>query len=98
MRARVGDREFPASCCTESAGSSGGGKTMSDSYVIEVSSKNSSKTAGIVVRDKSGFRFFASNHDFDSLEGRYFRSAREAERAAIHFMQTRDEKAREKVA
>jgi hypothetical protein len=83
---------------TGSVGSSGGGKTMFDSYVIEVSSK----TAGIVVRDKSGFRFFASNHDFDSLEGRYFRSAREAERAAILFLQTKDnnkdDKAREKVA
>ncbi|WP_315838192.1 hypothetical protein [Bradyrhizobium prioriisuperbiae] len=71
---------------------------MSDSYVIEVSSK----TAGIVVRDKSGFKFFASNHDFNSLEGRYFRSAREAERAAILFIQAKDnnkdDRARDKVA
>jgi hypothetical protein len=51
---------------------------MSDSYIIEVSSQ----TAGIVVRDKTGYRFFAANRDFNSLEGRYFRSAREAERAA----------------
>lgn len=79
---------------------------MSDSYVIEVSSKigskTSSKTAGIVVRDKTGFRFFAANQDFNSLEGRYFRSAREAERAAIVFMQAKDDrkddKSREKVA
>ncbi len=65
------------------------GLTVSDSYVIEVSSE----TAGIVVRDKSGFRFFAANHDFYSLEGRYFRSAREAERAATRFKQSREEKA-----
>lgn len=54
---------------------------MSDSYIIEVSSK----AAGIVVRDKAGYRFFAANHDFNCLEGRYFRSAREAERAATQF-------------
>ena len=54
---------------------------MSDTYIIEVSSK----AAGIVVRDGGGFRFFAATHDFNALEGRYFRSAREAERAAIRF-------------
>jgi hypothetical protein len=51
---------------------------MSDSYIIEVKSK----TAGIVVRDRMGYRFFAADNDFNSLEGRYFRTAREAERAA----------------
>ena len=60
---------------------------MSDSYIIEVHSR----TAGIVVRDteKSGYRFFAASHDFNSLEGQYFRSAREAERAAIRFTSER---------
>ena len=38
--------------------------------------------AGIVTRDARGFRFFSSERLFDSLEGRQFRSAREAERAA----------------
>jgi hypothetical protein len=51
---------------------------MSDSYVIEVSSQ----TAGIVVRDASGYQFFAASHEFNPLEGQVFRSAREAERAA----------------
>jgi hypothetical protein len=51
---------------------------MSDSYIIEVSSE----AAGIVVRDKSGFRFFAATHRFNPLDGRVFKSAREAERAA----------------
>lgn len=60
---------------------------MADSYIIEVSSK----PAGIVVRDDTGYRFFAATHAFDSLEGRYFRSARDAERAAIRFDQERRE-------
>lgn len=54
---------------------------MSDTYIIEVSSQ----AAGIVVREKMGFRFFAASHRFNSLEGRLFRSAREAERAATQF-------------
>jgi hypothetical protein len=59
---------------------------MSDSYIIEISSK----AAGIVVRDAAGYRFFAANQDFTSLEGRYFRSAREAERAATRFQLNRE--------
>lgn len=51
---------------------------MSQAYIIEVESR----TAGIVARDESGFRFFSSERIFDGLEGRQFRSAREAERAA----------------
>jgi hypothetical protein len=52
---------------------------MSDTYIIEVLSK----AAGIVVRDLGGYRFFAASHRFNSMEGRLFRTAREAERAAI---------------
>jgi len=51
---------------------------MSDTYIIEVSSK----PAGIVVRGPDGFMFFAASHRFNALEGRLFRNAREAERAA----------------
>src|ERR1700756_3111533 len=51
---------------------------MSDTYIIEVSSQ----AAGIVVRDRGGFRFFAATHRFNALEGQVFRNAREAERAA----------------
>ena len=51
---------------------------MSDSYIIEVGSW----PAGIVVRDPQGFRFFAASNRFNRLEGRVFRNAREAERAA----------------
>jgi len=51
---------------------------MSNAYVIEVGSH----TAGIVTRDERGYRFFSSDRIFDGLEGREFRSARDAERAA----------------
>ena len=52
---------------------------MSDAYIIEVGSQ----AAGIVVRGADGFRFFASSHRFNSMEGQLFRSADEAERAAL---------------
>jgi hypothetical protein len=55
---------------------------MSDSYIIEVLSK----AAGIVVRDLGGYRFFAASHRFNSMEGQLFRTAREAERAAIRLV------------
>jgi hypothetical protein len=55
---------------------------MSDTYIIEVSSQ----AAGIVVRDPGGYRFFAATHRFNALEGRLFRNAREAERAAIQLV------------
>jgi hypothetical protein len=51
---------------------------MFDNYIIEVRSE----AAGIVVRDGRGFRFFAAHAAFHALEGQFFRSAREAERAA----------------
>lgn len=55
---------------------------MSDSYIIEVSSE----AAGIVVRDKTGFRFFAASNRFNPLDGRVFKNAREAERAATQVL------------
>jgi hypothetical protein len=55
---------------------------MSDTYIIEVSSE----AAGIVVRDKAGFRFFAATRRFNPLDGRIFKSARDAERAATRFL------------
>ncbi len=51
---------------------------MSDTYIIEVGSQ----AAGIVVRDRDGYRFFAASHRFNPIEGQVFRNAREAERAA----------------
>jgi hypothetical protein len=52
---------------------------MPDSYIIEVSSQ----AAGIVVRDASGYRFFAASRPFYRLDGRLFRSAADAQRAAV---------------
>jgi len=51
---------------------------MRNAYIIEIQNR----TAGIVARDAQGFRFFSSERIFDSLDGRQFRSARAAERAA----------------
>ena len=51
---------------------------MSKAYIIEVHHR----TAGIVMGDGRGFRFFSSDRAFDRLEGHEFRSARDAERAA----------------
>lgn len=59
---------------------------MSDTYIIEVSSE----AAGIVVRDKSGFQFFAATRRFNPLDGRIFKSAREAERAATRVLAGRN--------
>lgn len=51
---------------------------MFQAYIIEIHDR----AAGIVTRHARGFRFFSSERLFDSLEGREFRSVREAERAA----------------
>ena len=51
---------------------------MPKAYIIEVHNR----TAGIVAGDERGFTFFSSDRAFDRLDGRDFRSAREAERAA----------------
>ena len=51
---------------------------MSKAYIIEIHDR----TAGIVAGDERGFTFFSSERAFDRLDGRDFRSAREAERAA----------------
>lgn len=54
-------------------------------FVIEIRNR----TAGIVAGDGAGFRFFSSERAFDSLEGRHFRSARHAERAARALLESR---------
>lgn len=55
---------------------------MSDTYIIEVSNQ----AAGIVIRDRGGYRFFAASHRFNALEGQLFRNARDAERAALRLI------------
>jgi hypothetical protein len=55
---------------------------MSDSYIIEVSSQ----AAGIVVRETSGYRFFAASQPFYRLDGRVFRHVVDAQRAAMQLV------------
>ncbi len=62
---------------------------MSKTYIIEVGSVS----AGIVVRDRAGFRFFSASRPFSSLDGKLFRSARDAERAAMKCAQLREAQA-----
>jgi len=68
-----------------STGRSGERTDMNQAYIIEIESR----TAGIVARDDRGYRFFSSDRIFDGLEGREFRSARDAERAARTLLQQR---------
>ncbi|MGF6313642.1 hypothetical protein ABIB82_007817 [Bradyrhizobium sp. i1.8.4] len=58
---------------------------MSQAYVIEVSDR----TAGIVVREERGFRFFSSERDLARIDGAHFGSARAAERAARTLIERR---------
>jgi hypothetical protein len=58
---------------------------MSDAYVIEVRSA----PAGLVVRDRGRFRFFAATDAFLGLDGRTFRNPQEAERAAVRHVDAR---------
>ncbi|ACA17430.1 conserved hypothetical protein [Methylobacterium sp. 4-46] len=51
---------------------------MSSARIVEVGETS----AGIVVPEAEGFRFFAAHPDFVRLEGRIFRSPRHATRAA----------------
>jgi hypothetical protein len=55
---------------------------MSKTYIIEVHHAASSATAGLVVQERGGFRFFAADPAFASLEGCLFRSPSEAEKVA----------------
>jgi hypothetical protein len=62
-----------------------------NAYVVEVDGQ----TVGIVARDEaSSYRFHASVNRFNSLEGRSFKSPREAERAAHQLARGRLKKAR----
>ena len=51
---------------------------MASAHVIEVEEV----TAGIVVLEPGGFRFFASGRPFQTLEGALFRTLDQATRAA----------------
>jgi hypothetical protein len=51
---------------------------MSESYVIEVDDLS----AGIVVRERAGYRFFAAAFQFFRMDGQVFGTVSRAERAA----------------
>lgn len=51
---------------------------MTDAFVIEVEGE----AVGLVLKEPDGFRFLASHRDHQRMEGRLFRSALAAERAA----------------
>jgi hypothetical protein len=56
---------------------------MSAAFVIEAAETS----AGIVIRERSGFRFFAASPHFGRFEGRLFKTIRDAERA-VHRLAT----------
>jgi|SRR4051812_4947287 hypothetical protein len=68
-----------------SVGPPGERADMPQAYIIEVANR----TAGIVAKEERGYRFYSSDRIFDGLEGRQFRSARDAERAARALLQER---------
>ncbi|HEX6959034.1 MAG TPA: hypothetical protein VF194_13695 [Ferrovibrio sp.] len=51
---------------------------MTEAYVIEAAGE----AAGVVIRERGGFRFFASAPRYGAIERRLFRHAADAERAA----------------
>ena len=78
----------------ETPASSGDSTAMSDAYLIEVRSA----PAGLVVRDRGRFRFFAASEEFALLEGSRFANPQEAERAAIRHADARADKTASKTS
>ena len=58
---------------------------MSNAYMIETNDE----VAGIVVREGQRFRFLSSSPRFCSLDGKYYRSPKEAKRAALALLAVR---------
>jgi hypothetical protein len=59
---------------------------MASAHIVEVDGR----TAGIVVREHGGFRFFASERTFHPLEGALFRTIDQAARAARERLRPRN--------
>lgn len=59
---------------------------MSAAFVIEIDGN----AAGLAFAERSGFRFYASERSYWELEGRWFRSLGQAERAATALRRRRD--------
>jgi hypothetical protein len=57
---------------------------MFDNYIIEIQpAAGVTISAGVIVRETQGFRFFAATHAFDRLEGQIFATPRAAQKAAL---------------
>jgi hypothetical protein len=52
---------------------------MTENYIIETPHG----AAGLVIRDRRGFRFFSANREFDALDGKAFANPQSAAAAAI---------------
>ncbi|MFN4165958.1 MAG: hypothetical protein ACK4GK_15385 [Ferrovibrio sp.] len=63
---------------------------MSEAYLIEAAGE----AAGVVIRERGGFRFFASAPQFAALEQQLFRRSTDAERAARDLLAANDNAAR----
>lgn len=50
----------------------------SNAYAIEAAGVS----AGIVIHERGGFRFYAANESFTSMDGQIFKRPRDAEKAA----------------
>ena len=59
---------------------------MSSAFVIEIDGD----AAGLALAERSGFRFYASERSYWELEGRWFRSLGQAERAAASVRRRRE--------
>jgi hypothetical protein len=52
---------------------------VTENYIIETPRG----AAGLVIRDRRGFRFFSANREFDALDGKAFANPQSAAAAAI---------------
>jgi|GEM_PF-1057295 len=60
---------------------------MSEAYLIEANDPfRSPVEAGLVLRERGGFRFFAAHGLFAAIENKLFRRPAEAERAAAELL------------
>ncbi len=58
---------------------------MANAYVIEIDDE----AVGIAARDETGFRFHASAHAFNALDGQVFATVRQAAAAARALLSAR---------
>ena len=57
---------------------------MFDNYIVEIRPvAGVTISAGVIVREGHGFRFFAATHAFDRLEGQIFATPKAAQKAAL---------------